>query len=55
MKKQIIVCVAIILAVLAQIAFIGINGLTLLSIPITLYLGLEVIEKITETDKQTNI
>ena len=48
MKKQILICSATILAALAQIAFIGINGLTLISIPITLFLGLEIIEKLTE-------
>lgn len=50
MKKQIITAVAIILAVFAQMAFIGINGLTLISIPLTIFLGLEVIEKITKQE-----
>ena len=50
MRKQTIVCIAIILAVLAEMAFIGINGLTLVSIPITIFLGLEIIERITESE-----
>lgn len=50
MKKQIITAGITLLAIVAQIALLGINGLTLLSIPITLYLGLEVIEKITESE-----
>lgn len=57
MKKQIIVCLAIILATSLQAILLGINGLTLISIPMTIYLGLEVIEKITEneTEETTNI
>ena len=50
MKKQILICSATILAALAQIAFIGINGLTLISIPITIFLGLEIIEKVTDSE-----
>ena len=48
MKTIIIGLLAIFLAVIAQVAFIGINGLTLFSIPTTIYLGFEVIEKLTE-------
>lgn len=44
--KQIIAITIIIIILFAQIYFIGINGLTLVSIPVTIYLGLEVIEKI---------
>ena len=50
MKKQILICSATILAALAQIALLGINGLTLISIPITIFLGLEIIEKVTDSD-----
>ena len=52
--KQVLTALATILGALAQMCFIGINGLTLISIPITIYLGLLVIEKITETN-ETNI
>jgi hypothetical protein len=54
MKKAIIIALCIILACVAQVCVIGINGLTLLSLPITIFLGLNVIEKQTETeDKPT--
>jgi len=52
--KQILIALATILGAFAQMCFIGLNGLTLISIPMTIYLGLLVIEKITET-KETNI
>jgi hypothetical protein len=48
MKTIIIGLLAIFVAILAQIAFIGVNGLTIVSIPTTIYLGFEVIEKLTE-------
>lgn len=51
--KQVFIGVATILATFAQIYFIGINGLTLISLPITIYLGIEVIEKLTETEEDT--
>lgn len=35
-------------AVLAQVAFIGLNGLTLVSVPLTIYLGVEILERLTE-------
>jgi hypothetical protein len=47
-KTIIIGLLAIFFAIIAQIAFIGINGATLISIPTTIYLGFEVIEKMTE-------
>lgn len=53
--KQTLIALAVILAALAQMIFIGINGLTLISVPITIYLGILVIEKTTETEEQTNI
>lgn len=52
MIKQTITMAVTIVAILAQIWLIGINGLTLLSLPITMYLGLEVIEKF---DKEQTI
>ena len=57
MKKQIIIALAVITAISLQAILLGINGLTLISIPMTIYLGLEVIEKITEneTEETTNI
>lgn len=48
MKKDIIGITAITLATLAQIYLIGINGLTLISVPITIFLGLHVMEKLDE-------
>lgn len=52
--SAIIIALCIILACVAQVCVIGINGLTLLSLPITIFLGLNVIEKQTETeDKPT--
>lgn len=46
--KTFIGLVAIIMAVCAQVALIGLNGLTLVSIPMTLYLGFELLEKVTD-------
>ena len=48
MKKELIGITAITLATLAQIYLIGINGLTLISVPMTIFLGLHVMEKIDE-------
>ena len=48
MKTIIIGLVAIFVAIIAQIAVIGVCGITLISIPTTIYLGFEVIEKLTE-------
>lgn len=53
MKTNIIGLTAIVLASVAQIYLIGINGLTLFSIPLTIFLGLHVMEKI-EDKIQTN-
>lgn len=39
---------ATILAIVGQVCLIGINGLTLYSVPITLFLGIKVLEKLTE-------
>lgn len=41
---------AIIVAVCTQVYFLGLNGLTLISIPMTIFLGLEAIEKVTEKE-----
>lgn len=48
MKTIIIGLVVIFVAIIAQIAVIGVCGITLISIPTTIYLGFEVIEKLTE-------
>ena len=53
--KQTLIALVIIALSAIQGLFIGLNGLTIISIPMTIYLGLLVIEKVTETDKQTNI
>lgn len=34
-------------AMIAQLHFLGLNGLTLVSLPLTIFLGLEAIEKAT--------
>lgn len=45
MKTFAVLC-AIACAIIAQVTFIGLNGLTLLSIPLTLFLGLEVADRL---------
>ena len=50
MKKDIIGITATILASVAQISLIGINGLTLISVPMTIFLGLHVMEKLDERE-----
>lgn len=52
--KQIIAFFALIGALVAQVYFLGISGLTLLSIPITLYLGLDVLEYLGEPEPDEN-
>jgi uncharacterized membrane protein len=55
--KQILIAIATIVAACTQAYFLGLNGLTLISIPMTIYLGLEVIEKVTEnkTEKEERV
>ena len=48
MKTIIIGLLAIFVAIILQIAVIGVCGITLISIPTTIYLGFEVIEKLTD-------
>lgn len=50
--KPILIAFATIVATCTQVFFIGLNGLTLVSIPMTIYLGLEVIEKVTEKEER---
>ena len=38
--------VSILLAIIAQAHYLGLNGLTILTIPMTIYLGFEMIDKI---------
>lgn len=52
MKKTIIALATIIVAFI-QAYFLGINGLTILTIPMTIFLGLEVIEKTTRREENT--
>ena len=52
--KQIIAFFALVGALVAQVYFLGISGLTLLSIPITLYLGLDVLEYLGEPEPDEN-
>ena len=42
---------SILLAIIAQAHFIGINGLTILTIPITIYLGFETMDKLLNNSK----
>ena len=51
MKTIILSLVAILVAIALQVSFIGINGLTIVSIPLTMYLGFHVIEKLTNEEK----
>jgi hypothetical protein len=52
--KQTLIAIVIIALSAIQGLFIGLNGLTIISIPMTIYLGLLVIEKITEKQKEIN-
>lgn len=55
MKIVIIGLLAILGAMIAQAHFISINGLTILTIPMTIYLGFEAMEKVLkESKKKTN-
>ena len=48
MKTILLTLAVIFLACVAQILIIGVNGLTIVSIPLTIFLGFEVLEKLTE-------
>lgn len=50
--KSILIAIATIVAACTQVYFLGLNGLTLISIPMTIYLGLEVIEKVTKKEER---
>lgn len=50
--KPIFIAMATIVAACVQAYFLGLNGLTLISVPMTIYLGLEVIEKVTEKEER---
>ena len=50
--KSILSAIATVVAACTQAYFLGLNGLTLISIPMTIYLGLEVIEKVTEKEER---
>ena len=50
--KSIFIGIATFVAVCLQAYFLGLNGLTLISIPMTIYLGLLVIEKLTEQEER---
>jgi hypothetical protein len=50
MKTFATLCVTT-LAIIAQVAIIGLNGLTLISIPTTLFLGIEVADKLRTSTK----
>ena len=46
MKRTLLILLCIIVAVCAQLFFVGVNGLTIVSIPITIYLGIAVLERL---------
>jgi hypothetical protein len=50
---KIVACglVSILLAVIAQAHFIGINGLTILTIPMTIFLGFNTMENLLNNNK----
>ncbi len=50
--KSILIAIATIVAACTQVCCIGLNGLTLISIPMTIYLGLLLIEKVTEKEER---
>ena len=52
MKKAIIVMTATVLCCVAQVLLVGVNGLTLYSLPITLFLGIKGAEKLTEQEEK---
>ena len=49
--KSILIAIATIVAACSQVYFLGLNGLTLLSVPMTIYLGILIIEKVTEKEE----
>lgn len=51
--KQTIIALATIAIASIQGIFIGLNGLTIITIPMTIFLGLEVIEKTTKNEETT--
>lgn len=51
--KQTLIALATIIVAFIQAYFLGINGLTILTIPMTIFLGLEVIEKTTRREEET--
>lgn len=54
MKKVIIGLSAILGAIVAQSALLGLNGLTILTIPMTLFLGFKAIDKALEKKPKSN-
>ena len=44
--KSILIAIATIVAACTQVYFLGLNGLTLIFVPMTIFLGIEVIEKV---------
>ena len=50
--KPIFIALATLVAACTQAYILGLNGLTLISIPMTIYLGLLVIEKVTEKEER---
>ena len=48
--KPILIAIATIVAACTQVYCFGLNGLTLISIPMTIFLGLEAIDKVTKKE-----
>ena len=50
--KSIFIAIATFVAAFTQVCLLGLNGLTLISIPMTIYLGLLTIEKVTKKEER---
>lgn len=53
--KNIATALATLVAACTQVYFIGLNGLTLMSIPLTIYIGLLIMEKTDGTKEEETI
>ena len=52
MKITLLGIIAIIVASCVQLYCIGLNGLTLISLPMTIHLGIHIIEKLQEQEQK---
>ena len=51
--KNVVIAIATLVAACTQVYFIGLNGLTLISIPLTIYIGLLIMEKTDGAEEET--